>query len=316
MSGRRQLAPRRGSPALVLALLLALVPFGGTPAAAAQGAPSCAPGQAPRFVFGFAALREQLGDVMGEPVTCEFPDPNGTGDVHQRTSTGLAFWRKATNIPTFTNGWDHWGWTDDGLEYWTGESIDPPGREVPPPAPPATPPCETLPVRGFGTVFAARPEAFELLGCPAYPPQEQAIDTLLQRFERGWMLRVAATAPYQRPQIYVLFEDEQRFVRFDDTWNPAGDPESTGLTPPPGRLEPVRGFGKVWREGTGARVRERLGWAVELERAGRGAYQNFQRGRMEWTPEPRLIFVLADWTSTQPRELLQAWRVYPDTFEG
>ncbi|MDQ6673203.1 MAG: hypothetical protein M3069_21095 [Chloroflexota bacterium] len=28
--------------------------------------------------------------------------------ARRRTSQGLAFWRKRTNTPTFTNGWNHW----------------------------------------------------------------------------------------------------------------------------------------------------------------------------------------------------------------
>jgi predicted metalloprotease len=64
---------------------------------------------------------------MGEPVTCEFADPNGTGDVHQETSKGLAFWRKSTNTPTFTDGNQHWAITAQGLVSWIGTSIDPPG---------------------------------------------------------------------------------------------------------------------------------------------------------------------------------------------
>jgi predicted metalloprotease len=64
---------------------------------------------------------------MGQPVTCEFSDPNGSGDVHQQTSTGLAFWRKSTNTPTFTNGSQHWALTPQGLLTWLGTSIDPPG---------------------------------------------------------------------------------------------------------------------------------------------------------------------------------------------
>lgn len=97
------------------------------PAPAAQPAANrCPAGQAPTFVAGFADLKIQLGDAVGEPSTCEFPDPNGTGDVLQQTSKGLAFWRKATNTPTFTNGFDHWGRTPQGWVAWTGTAIDPP----------------------------------------------------------------------------------------------------------------------------------------------------------------------------------------------
>ena len=93
---------------------------------AARPARGCGPGVAPHFVFGFADLKAQLGDAMGDPISCEFPDPNGTGDVHQQTTRGLAFWRKSTNTPTFTNGFEHWGHTPAGWVSWQGASIDPP----------------------------------------------------------------------------------------------------------------------------------------------------------------------------------------------
>jgi hypothetical protein len=92
----------------------------------AQAAKGCQPGQTPHFAFGFAELKDQIGDDMGDPLTCEFADPSGSGDIHQQTTTGLAFWRKSTNTPTFTDGFDHWAQTPQGWVTWTGASIDPP----------------------------------------------------------------------------------------------------------------------------------------------------------------------------------------------
>jgi len=97
--------------------------------------PGCAPGQSPQFVFGFAVLRERVGPVMGDPTTCEYADPNGTGDVLQKTTTGLAFWRKSTNTPTFTTGVGHFALTPASpltVVYWDGPSIDPPPNAAPP----------------------------------------------------------------------------------------------------------------------------------------------------------------------------------------
>ncbi|MBV8718810.1 MAG: hypothetical protein JO318_03645 [Chloroflexi bacterium] len=113
--------------ALTLIVVLVLVP---TPVALAQTAEGCQPGEAPHFTFGFAMLKDQVGEDMGDPVTCEFSDPNGTGDVHQRTTTGLAFWRKSTNTPTFTDGFNHWAQTPQGWITWTGASVDPPLANV------------------------------------------------------------------------------------------------------------------------------------------------------------------------------------------
>src|SRR3990172_813181 len=83
-------------------------------------------------------MKSQLGHTMGEPVECEHTNPEN-GDALQQTSKGLAFYRKFTNTPTFTNGWEHWGWTRDGLVYWTGNSTDPPGVAPPTPTPGPTP---------------------------------------------------------------------------------------------------------------------------------------------------------------------------------
>ena len=120
------LRPKAGArwlPTLTLLALSLLAP--GSVLAQATG--GCAAGQSPRFTFGFADLKSHIGEAMGDPLTCEFSDPNGSGDVHQRTTTGLAFWRKSTNTPTFTNGFDHWANTPSGWVTWTGASIDPPG---------------------------------------------------------------------------------------------------------------------------------------------------------------------------------------------
>jgi hypothetical protein len=117
---------------IVAALLLS------TPSASAVAAQAgCSLGSGPGYQSGFAQLYTELGDTMGDPVSCEYADPKGTGDVLQNTANGLAFWRKSTNTPTFTNGVQHWALTGDGLLNWTDDRIDPPGV-TPPPAP--TPP--------------------------------------------------------------------------------------------------------------------------------------------------------------------------------
>lgn len=95
--------------------------------APAAVAPFCAPGQTPAYQFGFAALHARLGDLMGEPLECEHVS-TADGDTLQRTTRGLAYYRKATNTPAFTDGWRHWALTDAGLLAWEGEEVDPPAR--------------------------------------------------------------------------------------------------------------------------------------------------------------------------------------------
>ncbi|HLZ30142.1 MAG TPA: hypothetical protein VKV73_22700 [Chloroflexota bacterium] len=113
---------------LILGLVLAGTLLGGAMPASADDGDHCPSGKTPQFVFGFADLSALLGDSMGAAATCEFPDSRGTGDVHQQTRTGLAFWRKSTNTPTFTNGSEHWALTSRGLVYWQGSGIDPPAN--------------------------------------------------------------------------------------------------------------------------------------------------------------------------------------------
>jgi hypothetical protein len=120
---QRQLVLSRGFLAFVLAIFAILAP---AQIAGAQSDTHCAAGEAPNFSGGFAALKARVGDGMGTAISCEFPDPNGTGDVQQRTTTGLAYWRKSTNTPTFTNGSNHWAETPNGFVTWAGASADPP----------------------------------------------------------------------------------------------------------------------------------------------------------------------------------------------
>jgi hypothetical protein len=95
-------------------------------------------------------------------------------------------------------------------------------------------------------------------GCPGGSPQPTT--QVEQRFEGGSMVWLAATQ-----EIFVLFSDDSNpaWGRYPDTFV-AGVPEADdSIVAPAERLQPVRGFGLVWRENE--EVRERLGWALEPE---------------------------------------------------
>lgn len=178
--------------------------------------------------------------------------------------------------------------------------------------------CQRVPIRGFGTVWAQYRSVQRGVGCPLqYPPfdKEASVEALYQPFEHGVMLEITRTIYTRERIVYVFFEDGS-FRQFDNTWS-AGDPVSSGLTPPQGFYEPVRGLGKVWREGTGAQVRQRLGWALAPEKAGGGAYQRFERGEMYWSGAADKIYVLFG-TSGNPYPvsgLNFRYELYDDTFE-
>lgn len=100
------------------------------PAAAhAQQVPFCEPDQEATFALGFAALQQALGPRMGEPTECEHANSDN-GDTLQHTTTGLAFYRKSTNTPTFTDGWNHWALSPSGPVVWSGDQVDPPNAQA------------------------------------------------------------------------------------------------------------------------------------------------------------------------------------------
>ncbi|HYP21487.1 MAG TPA: hypothetical protein VEY08_15550 [Chloroflexia bacterium] len=206
--------------------------------------------------------------------------------------------------------------------------------------------CNTLPIRGFGKVWSDNPNVPRLLGCPYNA--ERGLTVTYQPFQHGYMLDLAGYGPNT---ILALFDDGT-MQRFQNTYRQGeGEPE---MNPPAGLYAPKRGFGKVWREGTGARVRERLGWATAPETVavapqsgyppgpapsmtpptppaptatatplppgflpGGGAAQEFERGLMVYAgPNAKKIFVLhANDPYSSPGPFgATHWLVFEDTF--
>lgn len=98
-----------------------------------------------------------------------------------------------------------------------------------------------------------------------------------QLFERGRMFWLEPNG-----QIWVLVITEEgrgTWAAYEDTFS-AADPESDpSLTPPADRLQPVRGFGKLWRENV--EVRDALGWAVTPEYGYNSAYEYHAGGTVD-----------------------------------
>jgi hypothetical protein len=146
--------------------------------------------------------------------------------------------------------------------------------------------CQYMPGGGFGQLFINEPNLVTQIGCPVgAPPVTDSLAAASQNFERGSMIWVDDATGH----IYVLF-NSGTFMRFDDTFNPATDPESGGMTPPSGLLEPVRGFGKVWRTNSG--VRDGLGWATGGEAGTTAIALDFSSGRMLYLPSRGDILIL------------------------
>jgi DNA-binding beta-propeller fold protein YncE len=119
--------------------------------------------------------------------------------------------------------------------------------------------------------FAISGETAARLGCPLAP----AIETWLawQSFERGTMLW-----RQDLRLIYVLQQD-MAWSDHQDTWAEGQPDRDPTLVPPAGRHQPVRGFGKVWRDQLGG-SKAKIGWATAAERGFTTLIQSFTLGTL------------------------------------
>jgi DNA-binding beta-propeller fold protein YncE/photosystem II stability/assembly factor-like uncharacterized protein len=111
--------------------------------------------------------------------------------------------------------------------------------------------------------------SYPALGCPT--GDEREVQMAQQTFERGEMLwREDERA------VYVL-QAGDGWQRYADMWQ-EGLPESDpAIAAPAGLQQPVRGFGKVWREQLGGPAAA-VGWAKDREQGIKGHVQTWEGG--------------------------------------
>ncbi len=121
---------------------------------------------------------------------------------------------------------------------------------------------------------------------PFPTPVIGAIYVAEQRFESGWMLWLQPNA-----QIWVLtadFSGNNIWTVYNDTFVDGEVEFDPQLVAPENRHQPVRGFGKLWRENL--EVRQIMGWALELEMGHTTRYEYRQGGHLdennEYVPAP------------------------------
>lgn len=136
--------------------------------------------------------------------------------------------------------------------------------------------CKTI-IRDLQKTAARDTASF---GCAMGDPYSTRVNFPIstQPFEHGSMVWVQGPNN-SMGTLWVIYVDQQYgtlvWQIYADTWK-EGEPLSGGETPPPGRYEPTRGFGKLWREMPG--VRDVLGWATAPETPDRGHQQQFRSG--------------------------------------
>lgn len=161
--------------------------------------------------------------------------------------------------------------------------------------------CTILPSGGFATALQADSSLNNQLGCPTN--SVVTYSSAVQTFERGVMVWMNESGGV----IYV-FNNNGTFQRYPDTFVAGQDPDSGGETPPTGLIEPVRGFGKVWR--TMAGVRDGVGWGITPEAGDTATIQDFTNGRLIYLPTRGNILALTYSGSSNSG----AWRILLGTY--
>lgn len=229
-------------------------PRRGTPAVTfvtATPAPVTADGSAPIAVLNTPVLAEA---ITATPFVPDLPTATRTG---QPTS-------RPTLTPSFT------------VTYT--ESPEPTQRVQK---------CNATPQGGFATIYGKDPGLQRSLGCAI--GNAAPITAANQDFESGRMIYASQLGEQPIRVIYVLYNNGS-FQRYDDTWIENVDPANTGANPPPGRLAPIRGFGKVWNNNPA--VRSGLGWATNTEQGAPAQSQRFERGEMVFLSSLKQTFIL------------------------
>ena len=175
--------------------------------------------------------------------------------------------------------------------------------------------CTEVPIRGFGKVWGDHLEVQQRLSCPStWAGGERGTQAAVQTFQYGLMLWLESDSVQYADPVYVFFNDGS-YQRFGDLGS--ADPEKVGTTPT-GFFAVGDKFSKVYWEGTGARVKERLGYATSDINDSAGAFQQFYNGRMFWAETIDEIFVIYDYSyydkATERSIRVRAWESYEDKF--
>jgi hypothetical protein len=161
-------------------------------------------------------------------------------------------------------------------------------------------PCSITPSGAFGEVWNGFSDVRSTLNCPTQNPV--TIWSAEQTFQYGYMIWRSDI------NMVLVMYGTGTWKEVPDNWK-QGDPEKdSNIHPPQGLYQPVRGFGRVWRDYEGANPDSVpiIGWATAEERGFNCVYQTYQGGRMILT-DRNVVYVL--YNNGQ-------WRGYPATQSG
>lgn len=143
----------------------------------------------------------------------------------------------------------------------------------------------------YAYAWGAASEVQSKLGCPSGLPTNPS--GAAQLFEHGFMFWRSSDRT-----ILVVTDNRQWYLRAD-TFTDGQLTEDPAIIPPAGYLEPVRGFGKVWREDPA--IREALGWALMEEYFSSLNWLEFEGGFVVSNPAADQYYALA-WDKAGAKE--------------
>jgi hypothetical protein len=149
---------------------------------------------------------------------------------------------------------------------------------------------------------------------------------VVQQFEHGYILWMGGPDfPSYEKYAWVFYADDNTYAKV--AWT-AAEPTANSQRPSSKPFEPVGALSKVWKEAP--RAKDRLGLAVEPEKGGTGAWQQFSRGWMFWIPfkqgtpddqqtkdlelRGQKIFVVSTATPPPVWGARNQWQIYTDRY--
>jgi len=158
---------------------------------------------------------------------------------------------------------------------------------LPTPTPSMPPAGMFMPGDTFLAVWQDHAEVRNQLGWAVEP--EQGPRAGEQRFQYGAM--------FWREDLWKIYvvHNAGSWAVYDDTYTDDQPETDPTLVPPPGLIQPKRGFGKVWREQLGG-PNSIIGWATEIEGEIAGHFQRFEGGLMLSNRDGTLLVLRNDGT--------------------
>ena len=111
-----------------------------------------------------------------------------------------------------------------------------------------------------------------------------------QPFERGVMFWREDTSSTPHVGLVYVLQQDATWSAYQDTWSGDQPDHDPNLAPPENLYQPIRGFGKVWREQLGGSEAE-IGWATAEEYGFTTVVQSFANGLL-LKGENNLLYVL------------------------